>query len=64
MPKIFTKIIDLFRNGRSFPVSRRTREWRRSSSVNVDGTPMIGKTDIRSRSYGSVRGYRSGRYGS
>jgi hypothetical protein len=64
MPKIFAKIVDLFRNGRAFQVSRRTGAWRRSPSVNVNGTPMIGKTDIHGRSYGSVRGYRSGRYGS
>lgn len=64
MPKIVAKIVDLFRNGRPFQAFRRAREWRRSPSVNVDGTPMIGRTDIRGRSFGSVRGYRSGRYGS
>lgn len=65
MFKILSKIAELIRNGRVVDVgltSRRTREWRRSPGANVDGTPMVGRTDIRGRSYGSVRGYGARRY--
>jgi hypothetical protein len=63
--KFLTKITEIFRNGRPAQgglMSRRTREWKRSPGANIDGTPMVGRTDIRGRSYGSVRGYGSRRY--
>lgn len=56
MWKFFAKIVELFRNGRPDRVRRRAREWRRSPRVNVDGTPMVGRTDLRGRPYGSGRG--------
>lgn len=61
MWKVFTKIAELVRNGRPYQVSRHTRELRRSPVVNVDGTPMVGRTDIRGRAFGSTGGYRGHR---
>lgn len=65
MFKLLLKIVELFQNGRPLQTrlkSRRTREWKRSPGANVDGTPMVGRTDVRGRSYGSGRGYGSWRY--
>jgi hypothetical protein len=59
MRKFLAKIAELFRNGRPYQASRRKREWRRSPRLNVDGTPMVGRTDLRGRPYGSGRGYGS-----
>jgi hypothetical protein len=64
MFKIFSKIAKLIMNGRPAEVGftgrdRGGQEWMRSPSANVDGTPMVGNTDVRGRSYGSSGGYGS-----
>lgn len=58
---VFAKIAEVFRISRPYQVSRRLREWRRSPGTNVDGTPMVGRVDIRGRGYGTTGGYRSRR---
>lgn len=41
--------------GPGYSLSRSRRGRMRSPSFNIDGTPMMGSTDIRGRSYGSPR---------
>lgn len=41
-------------NRSSYSMSRGMRERMRAPSTNVDGTPMVGRSDIRGRGYGST----------
>lgn len=41
-------------NGPGYSMSRGMRTRMRAPSVNVDGTPMVGPTDVRGRGYGST----------
>lgn len=39
--------------GPGYSMSRSMRGSMRARGVNIDGTPMMGSTDVRGRSYGS-----------
>ena len=41
--------------GPGYSLSRSRRGRMRAPSFNIDGTPMMGSTDVRGRSYGSPR---------
>lgn len=41
-------------NNPGYSMSRNMRARMRAPSVNVDGTPMVGRTDIQGRGYGST----------
>ena len=45
-----------------YRMSKGLRERIRSPRVNVDGTPMAGRHDIRGRGYGTGGGYGSSKY--
>jgi hypothetical protein len=65
MFKLFRNILRnleaLSARGDGYKMSKKMRERFRSPSVNVDGTPMVGRHDIRGRGYGSGRRYGSSR---
>lgn len=45
-----------------YRMSKGLRERIRTPRVNVDGTPMAGRHDIRGRGYGSGGGYKSSKF--
>lgn len=45
-----------------YRMSKEMRDRFRAPAVNVDGTPMVGRHDIRGRGYGVSRRFGSRRY--
>lgn len=60
MLQIFRNILRnleaLSRRGEGYTMNKEMRERFRSPSVNVDGTPMVGRHDTSGKSYGSGGG--------
>lgn len=56
LKKWFSKIPKLFSLGTTYRPSRTAPGLRRSPSMNIDGTPMVGRVDIRGRNFGTGDG--------
>jgi hypothetical protein len=52
---LFAKMVELFRRGTAYREPERFGPKRSSTGINTDGTPMIGRIDMRGRFYGAGR---------